>query len=78
MVPLRFKRVTKAIPQRNGDGIDMGSSNEDEDLQNNDGDSSHLGEEANLDQSLGNAAVNLNGVGPLLKRNGLMLMPLKF
>ena len=78
MVPLRFKKVTKVIPQRNGDGIDMGSSDEDEDLQNNDGDSGHSGEEANLGQSLGNAAGNSNGVGPLLKRDGPVLMPLKF
>jgi hypothetical protein len=32
MVPFCFKKVTKAIPQRNGDGVDMGSSDKDEDL----------------------------------------------
>jgi hypothetical protein len=79
MVPFYFKKVTKAIPQRNGDGVDMGSSDEDEDLQNNDdGGSDHSGEEANLGQSLGNAAGNSNGVGSLLKRDGPVLMSLKF
>ena len=79
MVPFYFKKVTKALPQRNGDGVDMGSSNEDEDLQNNDDSGSdHLGEEANLGQSLGNAAGNSNGVGSLLKRDGPVLMSLKF
>src|SRR5437879_5363705 len=62
MVPFRFKKVTKAIPQRNGDGVNMGSSDEDEDLQNNDSGSNHSGEETNLGQSLGNAAGNSNEV----------------
>jgi hypothetical protein len=49
MVLFYFKKVTKAIPQRNGDGVNMGSSNKDKDLQNNDdGSSNHSGEEANL------------------------------
>ena len=78
MVPFHFKKVTKAIPQRNGDGVDMGSSDEDEDLQNNDSGSNHSGEEANLGQSLGNAAGNSNGVGSLLKHDVLVLMSLKF
>ena len=78
MVPLYFKKVTKAIPQRSGDGFDTGSSDEDEDLQSNDSGSNHSGEEANLGQSLGNAAGNSNGVGSLLKRDRPVLMPLKF
>jgi hypothetical protein len=78
MVPFHFKKVTKAIPQRNGDGVDMGSSDEDEDLQNNNGGSNHLGEEANLGQSPGNAARNSNGVGLLLKHDVPVLMSLKF
>jgi hypothetical protein len=78
MVLFRFKKVTKAIPQRNSDGVDMRSSNKDEDLQNNDGGSNHSGEEANLSQSPGNTAGNLNGVGLLLKCDVLVLMSLKF
>jgi hypothetical protein len=78
MVLFRFKKVTKAIPQRNSDGVDMGSSDEDEDLQNNDSSSNHSGEEANLGQSPGNAARNSNGVGSLLKCDVLVLMSLKF
>jgi hypothetical protein len=78
MVLFCFKKVTKAIPQRNGDGVNMGSSDKDEDLQNNDGGSNHSGEKANLGQSLGNAAGNSNGVGSLLKRDVPVLMSLKF
>jgi len=78
MVPFSFKKATKATPQGSGDGVDTGSSDEDEDLQSSDNGSNHSGEEANLGQSLGNAAGNSNGVGSLLKRDRPVLMPLKF
>ena len=78
MVLFYFKKATKATPQRSGDGVDMGSSDEDEDLHSIDGGSNHSGEEANLGQSLGNAAGNSNGVGSLLKHDRPVLMPLKF
>jgi hypothetical protein len=78
MVPFDFKKVTKAICQRNSDDADMGSSDKDENLQNSDSGSSHSGEKANLGQSLGNATGNSNGVGLLLKHDGPVLMSLKF
>ena len=78
MVLFSFKKATKATPQGSGDGINTGSSDEDEDLQSSDDSSNHLGEEANLGQSLGNAGRNSNGVGSLLKRDRPVLMPLKF
>ena len=78
MVPFCFKKVTKATPQGSGNGAGMESSGEDEGLQSGDSGSDHSGEEDNLGQTLGNTAGNSNEVGSLLKRDGPVLMSLKF